>query len=226
MSTNVQSCRRRILNEDNDEVGAETVGLRTGELVYGLVVAVDIEGFSKLDVLAQSASQVLLERLLDRASAAVGLSRDQWRYRQPRGDGELAVLPGDADVASVVADWTNVLACGLRELRSDPRCHPKLRLRVAMNHGPLTAGQFGPVGEAPIVACRLLDARPTKAALTSDPASDLVLVVSRQLFDDVVATRFRDLSAERFRPMRATIKGTTYRGYLCLGTPKRIFTAA
>jgi hypothetical protein len=194
--------------------------------VYGLVVAVDIEGFSKLDVLGQSASQTLLEELLDRASAAVGSARDQWRYRQPRGDGELAVLPGDADVASVVADWTHHLACALRELRSDPQVHPKLRLRVAMNHGPLTAGRFGPVGEAPIVACRLLDARPTKAALTADPESDLVLVVSRQLFDDVVATRFHGLAAERFLPMRATIKGMTYKGYLCLGSPKRVLAGA
>lgn len=198
---------------------AEIVSLRTGELVYGLVVAVDIEGFSKLGVLEQSAAQTLLEEILNRAAAAAGLIRADWRYRQPRGDGELAVLPADTDVAWVVANLTHHLTAALRELRSDPSVQPKLRIRVAMHHGPLTAGHFGPVGEAPIVACRLLDARPTKAALSAEPACDLVLVISRQLYLDVVATRFHGLVSERFRPMRARIKDRTYAGYLCLGTP-------
>lgn len=198
---------------------AETLSLRTGELVYGLIVAVDIEGFSKLGVLEQWAAQTLLEEVLNRATAAAGLTREDWRYRQPRGDGELAVLPADTDVALVVATLTHQLATALGELRSDPSVHPKLRIRVAMHHGPLTAGRFGPVGEAPIVACRLLDAPPTKAALVAEPACDLVLVVSRQLYLDVVATRFHGLVSERFRPMRARIKGRTYLGYLCLGTP-------
>jgi class 3 adenylate cyclase len=190
--------------------------------VYGLVVAVDIESFSKLDVLAQSASQTLLEELLDQSAAAAGIDRDRWRYRQPRGDGELAVLAADTDVASVIADWTHHLACALRELRSNPQQQPRLRIRVAMHHGPLTAGRFGPVGDAPILVCRLLDAKPTKAALTADLASDLVLVISHQLYEEVVATRFHGLVTERFQPMRATIKGRTYRGYICLGTPKRL----
>jgi class 3 adenylate cyclase len=203
-------------------VSAETLSLRTGELVYGLVVAVDIEGFSKLSVLDQSAAQTLLEEVLNRAATAAGLTREDWRLRQPRGDGELAVLPADTDVALVVADFTDQLANTLRDLRSDPRVHPKLRIRVAMHHGALTAGRFGLVGETPIVACRLLDAGPTKAALIAEPACDLVLVTSRQLYQEVVATRFHGLASERFRPMRARIKGRTYAGYLCLGTPKRV----
>jgi hypothetical protein len=88
-----------------------------------------------------------------------------------------------------------------------------------MHHGPLTAGQFGPVGTAPIVASRLLDAKPTKNALASDPSSALVLVISRQLYLDIVASEFHGLAPERFRPIRATVKGVTYQGNLCLGTP-------
>jgi class 3 adenylate cyclase len=200
----------------------EGSALRAGELVYGLVVAVDIVGFSKLDILGQAASQTLLERLLDDATAAVGLARGHWRYRQPRGDGELAVLPADTDVALVVSDWVHAIVEALRELRS--ASGPALRIRVAMHHGPLSAGRFGPVGSGPIVACRLLDARQARAALAADPQCDLVLVVSRQLYEDVVAARFRGLAAERFRPTHTRIKGRTYFGYLCLGTPKRVST--
>jgi class 3 adenylate cyclase len=200
-------------------VTGKTASLRSGELVYGLVVAVDIAGFSKLDILEQYASQVLLEELLDDATAAVGLARGHWRYRQPRGDGELAVLPADTDVALVIADWTNHLAHALRDLRSAPGTRPDMRIRIAMHHGPLTAGRFGPVGDGPIVACRLLDARPTKAVLATDPTCDLVLVVSDQLYFHVVAPQFRGLAAGRFRPIRTTIKGRTYFGYICAGSP-------
>ncbi|MPZ85162.1 MAG: hypothetical protein GEV28_34165 [Actinophytocola sp.] len=192
--------------------------LRTGELLYGLVIAVDIEAFSKLGVLEQAAAQVLLAQVLDEAASAAGLDREDW-YRQPRGDGELAVLPGHVDVAWVMARFIHHLAHALDRLPSDSRPHANLRLRVAMHHGPLTAGQFGPVGTAPIVACRLLDARQTKAALAADPGCRLVLVISRQLFQDVVATRFHGLLPERFRPIRALIKGTVYIGHVCLGSP-------
>ena len=199
-------------------VGANGTLQRTGELRYGFIVAVDIEGFSKLGVLEQAVAQVLLAQILEQAAAAAGLARDDW-YTQVSGDGELAVLPADTDVAWVVAEYTQLIDHALGQLRSDPVARPKLRLRLAMHHGALTPGRFGPVGNAPIVACRLLDARPTKLALVRDASADLVLVISRQLYDDVVATRFHGLATERFRPMRARIKGTTYRGYLCLGSP-------
>jgi hypothetical protein len=45
-------------------------------------------------------------------------------------------------------------------------------------------------------------------------------VISPQLYEDVVATRFRGLDPARFRPIREVIKGRTYTGHLCLGTPK------
>ena len=200
-------------------MSTETLSLPNGELIYGLVVTLDIEAFSKLGFLEQSAAQGLLEKTLTEAATAAGLSRADW-YRQLRGDGELAVLPPAVDVASVVADFTDHLVIALREVRSDPLAHPKLRIRVAMHHGTMTAGLFGPVGATPIIACRLLDARVTKAALTTDPTCDLVLVISPQLYDDVVVTRFRGLDPGRFRPIREVIKGRTYTGHLCLGTPK------
>lgn len=98
---------------------------RHGELVYGLVVAVDIENFSRLDTLDQSMVQARLSQVLDLAAARACLDRKKW-HRQLRGDGELAVLPPDTDVAWVVADsrtksprssWTAVArgcGCGSR----------------------------------------------------------------------------------------------------------------
>lgn len=185
-------------------------------LVYRLVVAVDVEGYSKLDALDQSLVQARLSDVLDAAARNAGLDRDLW-YRQVRGDGELAVLPADADAAWVVAHFTERLAAALAELRA---AGTPLRMRVAMHCGPLTAGAFGLVGDAPIVTCRLLDAKPVRDALaTAD--DDLVLVISQRLHDDVVRTRFHDLDPSRFRPTRCRVKNQVYSGYVCAGPPRR-----
>ncbi len=185
-------------------------------LVYRLVVAVDVEGYSKLDALDQSLVQSRLSDVLDVAARNAGLDRDLW-YRQVRGDGELAVLPTDADAAWVVAHFTEQLSQALADLRA---AGTPLRMRVAMHCGPLTAGAFGLVGDAPIVTCRLLDAKVVRDALaTAD--SDLVLVISQRLHDDVVRTRFHDLDPTRFRPTRFRMKNQVYSGYLCAGAPRR-----
>lgn len=185
-------------------------------LVYRLLVAVDVEGYSKLDALDQSLVQSRLSDVLDVAARNAGLDRDLW-YRQMRGDGELAVLPTDADAAWVVAHFTGRLAEALADLRA---AGTPLRMRVAMHCGPLTAGAFGLVGDAPIVTCRLLDAKVVRDALaTAD--GDLVLVISQQLHDDVVRTRFHDLDPTRFRPTRFRVKSQVYSGYLCAGPPRR-----
>lgn len=185
-------------------------------LVYRLVVAVDVEGYSKLDALDQSLVQSRLSDVLDLAAHNAGLDRAHW-YRQVRGDGELAVLPTDADAARVVAHFTEQLAAALSDLRT---AGTPLRMRVAMHCGPLTAGAFGLVGDAPIVTCRLLDAEVVRDELAGADA-DLVLVISERLFVDVVLTRFHDLDASRFRPTAFEVKGVRYAGYLCTGAPRR-----
>ena len=43
------------------------------------------------------------------AAASAGLDRRFW-YRQPRGDGELAVLPADANGVSLVAEYPRSFA--------------------------------------------------------------------------------------------------------------------
>jgi class 3 adenylate cyclase len=188
--------------------------LRDGQLVYGLVVVVDIEGFSRMGILAQAAILVRLEKILDRAARNAQLVRAGW-IRQSRGDGELSVLPPETDVARVVADFTDQI---VEELKCASR--PRLRLRISMHHGTLTNGTFGPVGDTLVVACRLLDADFARETLAEKIGDDVVVVVSQRLYQDVVATRFHGLDPDRFRPFSEQVKGRTHHGYLCVGSPK------
>jgi hypothetical protein len=190
--------------------------LHKGQLVYGLVVVVDIEGFSRMNILTQAAIMVRLEKILDRASVSARLFRAKWT-RQSRGDGELSVLPPETDVARVVADFTHEIVA---ELKNASRSG--LRLRISMNHGTLTGGSFGPVGDTLVVACRLLDAKVARETLAKEVEDDVVVVISERLYQDVVATRFRGLDPERFQPLTEHVKGRTYRGYICVGSPKSV----
>jgi hypothetical protein len=168
--------------------------IRPGELVYRLVVAVDIESYSKLNTLGQYEVQADLGDLLEKAATRAELDRETWD-REIRGDGELSVLPADTDVAWVVARLTWEPERALSERRAHRARRPPLRLRVAMHYGTLTQGRFGPVGQAPIVVSRLLDARIARRALAESTERDLVLIVSANLYHDVVETGFYGLDA-------------------------------
>jgi class 3 adenylate cyclase len=187
--------------------------IRHGELVYRLVVAVDIESYSKLNTLEQYEVQADLGDVLDKAATRAGLDREAW-YREIRGDGELSVLPADTDVAWVIARLAQELERALGERKAQRVRRPPLRLRVAMHYGTLTQGSFGPVGQAPIVASRLLDARIARRALAGSTERDTLLIVSASLYHDVIETGFYGLDATRFSPVRVTVKGATYCGYL------------
>ena len=194
--------------------------IQHNQLVYRLVVAVDIENYSKLNTLEQYEAQADLGDLLDRAATRAKLNRDTW-YTEIRGDGELAVLPADTDVPWVVARFISELERALGERKMNSAHRPPLRLRVAMHFGTLTQGRFGPVGQAPIVASRLLDAGIARRALAESAERDLVLIVSARLYHDVIETGFYGLDVTRFSSVRVTVKGTTYSGYLDVKQPSR-----
>ncbi|MBE8523532.1 hypothetical protein ILP97_39615 [Amycolatopsis sp. H6(2020)] len=185
-----------------------------GQLVYALVVAVDIEGFSRLGILEQAAVATRLKKVLDQAGMRARLVRTEWLL-QSTGDGEVAVLPPGTDVSRVVAEFTHALT---EELRRPGE--PRLRVRVSMHHGALTGGAFGPVGDALVVACRLLDSTLARAALADHAGEEVVLVVSRSLYEDVVVPRFRGLQPSRFQPLCEEVKGRAYHGYVCTGSPR------
>ncbi|WP_207943686.1 adenylate/guanylate cyclase domain-containing protein [Actinomadura sp. KC345] len=189
------------------------------QLIYRLLLAVDIQGYSKRDTREQLIAQRRLSDALDRAAHGVGLDRARWD-KQVGGDGELATLPDGIDPAPVAGDFVIGLAEALREVNGDAGRFP-LRVRLSLHHGTLTAGPFGPAGDAPIVVQRLLDAAPLRRLLASDADRDLAYVVSDSLFEDVVRTGFCALRPRDFQAIKVTAKGAAFRGHILTGRAAR-----
>lgn len=185
-------------------------------LVSRLVLAVDVQGYSSRHAFDQLEAQMDLCAALEEAAAATRLDRTGW-YLQRAGDGELAVLPDGIDLAHVVGAFPQALERSLGEVNGGRGRGRRLRVRMAMHHGTLVLGpqaSFGPAGDAPVVASRLLDARPLRRLLDQRPDRDLALAVSDLVYRDVVSTGFCALPPHCFRPIRTTVKKAVYHGWV------------
>jgi hypothetical protein len=192
-----------------------TNGFDGNRLTYHLVLAVDVEKYSARDAREQLRAQTELQRILSAAARNVGLDQREW-YEQVSGDGELVVMPEDVDVPVVVGDFTSSLETILGEYngRVIGGTRQRLRLRLALHHGTLTPGPFGPAGDAPIVVSRLLDAKPLRRLLAEQQEHDLALIVSQSLYQDVVRTGFCSLDPGEFQAVRVNAKGVQYNGFV------------
>lgn len=184
-------------------------------LAFRFLVAVDIAGFSQRHAAGQARAQDDLEMAITQAAASAGLERERW-YRQPSGDGELAVLPQGADGLSLVADYPRDLAASVANVNRANRA-PRLRLRLAIHHGAVAPGRFGPVGAALIVISRLVDAEVTRQQLRQQSDLDIALIVSAAVYDEVIQSRLHNLDPETYRRVLVKAKGIPYVGYLCQG---------
>lgn len=182
-------------------------------LTYRLVLAVDVEKYSLRDAREQLRAQTDLRHILSLAAQNAGLDRSLW-YEQVSGDGELVVLPEDVDISAVVGGFTSQLEMILGEFNRRRIGGRRLRLRVALHHGTLTPGPFGPAGDAPIVVSRLLDSKALRRVLADQQDRDIALIVSRTLYDDVVRTGFCSLNPSDFQHVRMSLKGVQYQGFI------------
>jgi hypothetical protein len=187
-----------------------TLGLES--LALRFLVAVDVEGFSQRYAAEQAKAQDDLESAMTQAAANAGLDRARW-YRQPRGDGELAVLPQRVNGLSLVADYPRKLASSIADVNL-ANGESRLRIRLAIHHGAVAPGRFGPVGTALVAISRLVDSEVARQQLRQRSDLDITLIVSATVYDEVIQSRLHDLNPEAFRRVTMRAKGISYVGYL------------
>jgi hypothetical protein len=132
----------------------------------------------------------------DRARAATGAEVDD---RQEQGDGLMFVFPPGVDESAVLRDFYVELAAQLREVNLDLAASSALRLRVGVERGLTVRGGTGWTGAGPVVAGRLRDSPPARAALSDTPEAHFVLTASDSLYRDVFGDRGRVPASDSFR---------------------------
>jgi len=173
------------------------------------VFAIDVAGYSRLPGWRQHEVRVDLAAILGRAAASAHLDRTGWST-QDKGDGELALVPANVPKAALVADYVRELVTELDRYNRSRNEQGRIRVRVAFHHGEARVDRNGFPGDAPVVACRLLDSEPAREALRAIPEAHLALILSDRMFEDTAASRERGLDPEHFR--RVEVKQDKYQG--------------
>ena len=150
-----------------------------------LLVAVDAAGYGTGTDQEHIAVQSGLPAVLDAAAARANLRRDRWLTQQA-GDGELAVLPRDEPEPVVVDQYVRYLDEALIAHNANPASKRKLRLRMAIHFGTAMPADNGYAGQGVVAVSRLVDSAAVKDALAAAPQACLAVILSRQVFDDVV----------------------------------------
>lgn len=162
-----------------------------------LLLAVDAWRYGPRDDRQQFELQQHLVEALSVAAARSGLDRSGWRI-QDAGDGLLALLPDSGSEPVLVDPFIRELDTWLARHNHDLVPGARLRLRIAVHHGPAIQAQLGYASAAVVHVCRLRDSRPVRDALDAAPEANLALAVSALVFEDVIRQRHTSLSANDF----------------------------
>ncbi|MFB4312745.1 hypothetical protein [Actinomadura sp. 21ATH] len=169
-----------------------------------LCVAADIKGWSSRSVPEQIRAQ---QDLVEVTRAALRLARLPERIEQTAGDSVLIIAPSGIDESAVIPDLLYGMRVALRANNRPLVPSARLRLRLALTRGPVVPGPAGFGGDAVISCFRLLDGPPVKRALGDGTDADLAVIVSTDLYRDVVRHGFRGLRPEEFRRVRCELPG-------------------
>jgi hypothetical protein len=150
-----------------------------------LCLSVDVQGYGGNTDIRQAEIQRDLIDLLDRAGERAGVNRRRW-IRQPVGDEELALIPAGEPLGDVVGDFCMELAAALWRYNRARYPNAPMRLRLALDDGPVDLARNGFAGRAVVGVSRLVNARALRRALHLTDQADLAVIFSDGVHRDWV----------------------------------------
>ncbi|MBO4208374.1 hypothetical protein [Micromonospora echinofusca] len=191
-----------------------------------LLISVDMERYSRRSNTQQYEAQRAFQELLREAAGAVGLDRLSWKTQQS-GDGELTILPADTQEPRVIGRFVPELNRRLRAYNSSRVAAAQVRLRVALHQGLVHLdGENGFPGNAVTYVSRLCDAQPLKDALAAFPDAGVALIVSSDIYRDVVTEYPEELRPERFQQIEVHHREKDFREYAWICVIDEYFASA
>ncbi|CAL9491013.1 hypothetical protein [Streptomyces sp. enrichment culture] len=184
-----------------------------------LCMAADVEKYSRLDTPDQEAFQADLVRVLEEAAVLSGLDRTAWE-RQPQGDQEFAVLPVGTPEPVVLGGFVRNLAIRLGERNANRAEEQRMRLRLAIDYGVARTAALGYSGPAPVSVARYLNAPQLKRVLEALDSTDLALIVSARVFQDVVRLRGEGQGLDPRRYVRVHVRQKEFSDYGWIHVPE------
>ncbi|WP_117212102.1 hypothetical protein [Allorhizocola rhizosphaerae] len=177
-----------------------------------LLLAVDARGYGGRTDTGQAILQESLASVLDAAARWSGLERESWE-RQAAGDGELCVLPPSEPEPRVVDDFVRELAAELERYNESRTPAYHLRLRLAIHHGAAMRAEMGYTGQGVVQVNRLVDCVPVRSLL-KDERVCLAVILSDNVFQDIVVQGHTSLRYKDFKATTVTNKEYTKRAWL------------
>ncbi|MEU8627346.1 hypothetical protein [Streptomyces sp. NPDC048669] len=172
------------------------------EARYELVISVDARRSGEYDDIEKTRMRARIYRVLETAFTHTKVARDSL-HMEDRGDGVLVSVSGQVPVARLLGLWMVEVHEKLRDENRALRV--PLGLRVGMHVGPVRHDDRGIAGRAVDLACRLADSTVARQLLDTEQA-DLVLVVSRSLYEDVVSGGGKFIEPARYSAARLKLK--------------------
>jgi hypothetical protein len=185
-----------------------------------ICVVFDVEKYSARTSADHLAMQPQLQRVTERATEHAGL---RWRQMEveKKGDGLLLQLPPGIDESRVLPRLVNGFCSALRQSNLRALSSRRLRVRMALTQGIQHPGPIGAIGESLIVASRLVDSPPARSLLDSRPDASLIVIVSDDLYRDVIAQNYPGLNPGEFTQVRAVIEAKSFEAdaWVCVPVP-------
>jgi energy-coupling factor transporter ATP-binding protein EcfA2 len=172
---------------------------------HGTILIVDVERFGNPQRIDSHRASVRkgLYAALDAAFRQAGIDRTGWR-QQDTGDGVLMLAPPELVKGPLAAALPRALAEALRAHNEEHPPAERIRLRMALHAGEIIFDEHGMTGQALVMASRLLDSDPLRAALARSPGV-LALAVSSWFFENVVRQHPAS-GPETYRKVLVTMK--------------------
>lgn len=174
--------------------------------VRRLCAAVDIAAWSsRTNGAARAETAFAVHEALRSAGESIAVPIERWKMHAA-GDGALIVFPAELDESAMIAALARTLTAELGRYNKTQPAGERLRVRLSLAQGTLHSTPFGFSDDVTIGVARLVNCSVLRAALVGYPASDVALIVSDDVFLDVISRERHGLRTRSFWPVVAADK--------------------